>query len=179
MSFDWLAPEYGPIWDARIERIGQHRKLTGQMQIALGATAAYELDLQINMGPDQMAAWENTAIQVASTIQNQITGDSSQDMLKHHTPKTFMGYPIVNKGMGNIHAKQGRIDGVCLKCWGRVENQPIDFLEYGGQTVFPQYGASGGLAASTFFYLWTGCNAFMDNPRAGFFGDTLAIPSGY
>jgi hypothetical protein len=155
------------------------RKLTGQMQIALGATAAFELDLQFNMGPDQMAAWENTAIQVASTIQNQITGDSSQDMIKKHTPKTFMGYPIVNKGLGNIHAKQGRIDGVCLKCWGRVENQPIDFLEYGGQTVFPQYGASGGLAASTFFYLWTGCNAFMDNPRAGCFMDTLAIPSGY
>ena len=155
------------------------RKLTGQMQIALGATAAFELDLQINMGPDQMAAWENTAIQVASTIQNQITGDSSQDMIKKHSPKTFMGYPIVNKGMGNIHAKQGRIDGVCLKCWGRVENQPIDFLEYGGQTIFPQYGASGGLAASTFFYLWTGCNAYMDNPRAGFFGDTLAVPAGY
>lgn len=155
------------------------RKLTGQMQIALGATAAYDLDLQINMGPDQMAAWENTAIQVSSIIQNQISGDSSQDMLKHHTPKTFMGYPIVNKGMGNIHAKQGRIDGVCLKCWGRVENQPIDFLEYGGQTVFPQYGASGGLNASTFFYLWTGVNAFMDNPRAGFYADSLAVPSGY
>ena len=155
------------------------RKLTGQMQIALGATAAFELDLQINLGPDQMAAWENTAIQVASIIQNQVKGDESEDMLKKHTPKTFMGYPIVNKGMGNIHAKQGRIDGVCLNCWGRVENQPIDFLEYGGQTVFPQYGASGGLNTSTFFYLWTGCNAFMDNPRAGFFSTNLTVPSGY
>ena len=155
------------------------RKLTGQMQIALGATAAFELDLQINMGPDQMAAWENTAIQVASIIQNQIKGDESEDMLKKHSPKTFMGYPIVNKGLGNIHAAQGRIDGVCLKCWGRVENQPIDFLEYGGQTVFPQYGASGGLSASTFFYLWTGCNAFNDNPRAGFFSNNLSIPTGY
>jgi hypothetical protein len=155
------------------------RKLTGQMQIALGSTAAFELDLQINMGPDQMAAWENTAIQVASIIQNQIKGDESEDMLKKHSPKTFMGYPIVNKGLGNIHAKQGRIDGVCLKCWVRVENQPIDFLEYGGQTVFPQYGASGGLSASTFFYLWTGVNAFMDNPRAGFFCDSLSVPTGY
>jgi hypothetical protein len=81
--------------------------------------------------------------------------------------------------LGNIHAAQGRIDGVCLKCWGRVENQPIDFLEYGGQTVFPQYGASGGLSASTFFYLWTGCNAFNDNPRAGFFSNNLSIPTGY
>lgn len=155
------------------------RKLSAQMQIALGASKAFELDLQVNMGPDQMAAWENTGLIVSQVIQNQLKGDESEDMLKKHTPRTFMGYPIVNKGMGNIHAKQGRIDGVCVKCWGRVENQPIDFLEYGGQTLFPQYGASGGLSASTFFYLWTGCNAFNDNPRAGFFADTLSVPSGY
>lgn len=155
------------------------RKLTAQMQIALGATKAFELDLQINMGPDQMAAWENNGIMVSQVIQNQLKGDESQDMLKKHTPRTFMGFPIVNKGMGNIHAKQGRIDGVCVKSWGRVENQPIDFLEYGGQTLFPQYGASGGLSASTFFYLWVGENFFNDNPRAGFFADNLTVPSGY
>lgn len=155
------------------------RKLTAQMQIALGATAAFELGLQINMGPDMMAAWENTGIAVSQVIQNQLKGDNSEDMLKKHTPKTFMGYPIVNKGMGNIHAKQGRIDGVCTKCYFRCENQPIDFLEYGGQTIFPQYGASGGLAASTFFYLWTGVNVGMENPRAGFYSDSIAIPAGY
>lgn len=155
------------------------RKLTAQMQIALGATKAFDLDLQINMGPDQMAAWENNGIMVSQVIQNQLKGDESEDMLKKHTPRTFMGFPIVNKGMGNIHAKQGRIDGVCMKCWGRVENQPPDFLEYGGQTLFPQYGASGGLSTSTFFYLWVGENFFMDNPRAGFYADSLAVPSGY
>ena len=155
------------------------RKLTAQMQIALGATAAYDLDLQFNMGPDMMAAWENTGIAVSQVIQNQLTGDSSQDMLKKHTPKTFMGYPIVNKGLGNIHAKQGRIDGVCVKCYFRCENQPIDFLEYGGQTIFPQYGASGGLAASTFFYLWEGVQVGNENPRAGCYVDSVAIPAGY
>jgi hypothetical protein len=155
------------------------RKLTAQMQIAIGATAAYDLDLQFNMGPDMMAAWENTGIAVSQVIQNQLAGDSSQDMIKKHTPKTFMGYPIVNKGLGNIHAKQGRIDGVCLKCYFRCENQPIDFLEYGGQTIFPQYGASGGLAASTFFYLWEGVQVGNENPRAGAYIDTIAIPSGY
>ena len=155
------------------------RKLTAQMQIALGATAAYDLDLQFNMGPDMMAAWENTGTAVSQVIQNQLTGDSSQDMLKKHTPKTFMGYPIVNKGLGNIHAKQGRIDGVCVKCYFRCENQPIDFLEYGGQTIFPQYGASGGLAASTFFYLWEGVQVGMENPRAGCYVDSIAIPAGY
>lgn len=155
------------------------RQLIAQAQIALGASAAYELDIQFNMGPDQMAAWENTGIAVSQVIQNQLSGDSSQDMLKKHTPKTFMGYPIVNKGMGNIHAKQGRIDGVCRKCYFRCENQPIDFLEYGGQTVFPQYGASGGLATSTFFYLWTGVQVGMENPRAGCYVDTLTVPAGY
>lgn len=155
------------------------RKLTAQMQIALGATAAFDLDLQFNMGPDMMAAWENTGIAVSQVIQNQLQGDSSQDMLKKHTPKTFMGYPIVNKGLGNIHAKQGRIDGVCTKCYFRCENQPIDFLEYGGQTIFPQYGASGGLATSTFFYLWEGVQVGNENPRAGAFMDTIAIPPGY
>ena len=155
------------------------RKMKAQMQIALGATAATELDLQINMGPDMMAAWENTGLIVSGVIQNQLKGDNSEDMLKKNTPSTFMGYPIVNKGQGNIHAKQGRIDGVCTKCYFRCENQPIDFLEYGGQTIFPQYGASGGLAASTFFYLWEGVQVGMDNPRAGFFSDSIAIPNGY
>ena len=155
------------------------RKLTAQAQIALGASAAFELEMQFNMGPDQMAAWENVGTVVSQVIQNQLTGDSSQDMLKKHTPKTFMGYPIVNKGLGNIHAKQGRIDGVCTKCYFRVENQPIDFLEYGGQTLFPQYGASGGLATSSFFYLWTGTNVGMENPRAGCYSDNLSVPAGY
>jgi hypothetical protein len=155
------------------------RKLTAQMQIALGATKAFELDLQFNMGPDMMAAWENTGIAVSQVIQNQLSGDSSQDMLKKHTPKTFMGYPIVNKGMGNIHAAQGRIDGIATKTYFRCENQPIDFLEYGGQTIFPQYGQSGGLNTSTFFYLWSGCQVGNDNVRAGCFCSNIAIPSGY
>jgi hypothetical protein len=155
------------------------RKLVAQSQIAIGATRAFELDLQINMGPDMMAAWENTGVAVSQVIQNQLTGDSSQDMLKKHTPKTFMGFPIINKGMGNIHAKQGRIDGVCLKCYFRCENQPLDFFEVGGQTVYPQYGQSGGLASSSFFYFWTGVQVGNEDVRAGFYSDNIAVPSGY
>jgi hypothetical protein len=68
---------------------------------------------------------------------------------------------------------------LCLKHWFRVENQPIDYYEVGGQTLFPTYGASGGLSASTMFYLWTGVNIGNDNVRAGVYISSLAIPSGY
>ncbi len=155
------------------------RRLRAQIQIAIGALKPNELNLQFNMGPDMMAAWENTGIAVSQVIQNQLTGDSSQDMLKKHTPKTFMGYPIIGEGEGNIHAKQGRIDGLCLKEWFRCENQPIDYYEVGGQTIFPAYGASGGLKSSSFFYLWTGVQIGQENVRAGTYIDTVAIPTGY
>lgn len=155
------------------------RRMRAQIQIAIGALKPNELDLQFNMGPDMMAAWENVGLVVSSVIQNQLKGDASQDMLQKHTPKTFMGYPIIGEGEGNIHAKQGRIDGICLKEWFRCENQPIDYYEVGGQTIFPAYGASGGLAASSFFYLWTGVQIGMENVRAGVYIDTVAIPSGY
>lgn len=155
------------------------RRMRAQIQIAIGALKPNELDLQFNMGPDMMAAWENVGLVVSTVIQNQLTGDASQDMLKKHTPKTFMGYPIVGEGEGNIHAAQGRIDGICLKEWFRCENQPIDYYEVGGQTIFPAYGASGGLASSSFFYLWTGVQIGNENVRAGVYIDNVAIPSGY
>jgi hypothetical protein len=155
------------------------RRLQGQMKIALGALKAVELDLQFNMGPEMLAAWENTGIAVSQVIQNQLTGDRAQDMLKKHVPKTFMGYPIIGEGEGNIHAKAGRIDGICLKEYFRCENQPIDYYEVGGQTIFPSYGASGGLAASSFFYLWTGVQVGNENVRAGCYMDSISVPTGY
>jgi hypothetical protein len=130
------------------------------------------------MNVDQVAAWENVGLVVSSVIQNQLKGDQSVDMLQKSAPKTFAGRPIIG-GSGSIHATPGRIDGLCLKHWFRVENQPIDYYEVGGQTLFPTYGASGGLSASTMFYLWTGVNIGNDNVRAGVYISSLAIPSGY
>jgi hypothetical protein len=100
-------------------------------------------------------------------------------MLKKSGPKTFAGRPIIGDGDGNIHAVPGRIDGLALKEWFRVENQPIDYYEVGGQTLFPTYGASGGLSANTLFYLWTGVNIGNGNVRKGCYADSIAIPTGY
>lgn len=151
------------------------RRLLAQLQIALGIDAPDQEDLQFHMNVDMAAAWENTGINVATVIQNQLQGSNSQDMLKKSTPKTFAGRPQ----MTSIHAKPGRIDGLCLKHWFRVENQGIDYYEVGGQTLFPTYGASGGLSANTLFYLWTGVNIGNDNVRAGVYMSSIAIPSGY
>jgi hypothetical protein len=151
------------------------RQALQKMRTALGADTPFQQELIWHMGLDMEAAWENVGLVVSQVIQNQVSGSSSVDMLKHDAPKTMAGRPVV----ASIHATPGRIDGLCLKNWGRVENKPIDFLEFGGQTMFPTYGASGGLNASTIFYLWTGMNIYNANVRAGTFIDGIAIPSGY
>lgn len=151
------------------------RRLLAQIQIALGIDYPDEEELIFHMNVDMVAAWENTGLNVTQVIQNQLSGSNSEDMLKKAPPKTFAGRPLV----ASIHAAPGRIDGLCLKHWFRVENQPIDYYEVGGQTLFPTYGNSGGLSASTLFYLWTGVNLGNDNVRAGVYASSVAVPSGY
>jgi hypothetical protein len=151
------------------------RQALQKMRTALGADTPFQQELIWHMGLDMEAAWENVGLVVSQVIQNQVSGSSSVDMLKADAPKTMAGRPVV----ASIHATPGRIDGLCLKNWGRVENKPIDFLEFGGQTIFPTYGGSGGLNASSIFYLWTGMNIYNANVRAGTFIDGIAIPSGY
>lgn len=142
---------------------------------ALGVETPEIDNLMWHMNLDMEAAWENVGLIVAQVIQNQLGGTESEDMLKKAAPKTMADRPI----LCSIHAVPQRIDGVCLKHWGRGETQPIEPLEFGGQTFFPVYGASGGVSAATISYLWTGFNVFTDNPRAGVFFDSVALPTGY
>jgi len=151
------------------------RIFQAQMQAAMGIEAAEKADLEYHMNTDMIAAWENVGLIVSQVIQNQIKGDSSVDMLKKDVPQTFAGRSVLK----SIHATPGRIDGLAFKHWFRCENQPIDYYEVGGQTLFPTYGASGGLSTSTLFYLWTGVQLGNENVRAGVYGDGFAIPTGY
>jgi hypothetical protein len=151
------------------------RRTTAQMKIAMGLDAADNEELLYHMNLDMSAAWENVGVVVSSVIQNQVGGSNSVDMLKKEVPKTFGGRPLQE----SIHATPGRIDGLCLKHWFRVENQPIDYYEVGGQTIFPTYGASGGLSANILFYLWTGVNLGQSNVRKGVYLDSVQIPTGY
>src|SRR5205823_700009 len=58
--------------------------------------------------------------------------------------KTMSGVPIKS----SVNADQTRVDFLDLSHWGRAVLKDIDFYEVNGNTVFPIYGASGGLAAS-------------------------------
>lgn len=79
----------------------------------------------------------------------------------------------------SIHADPTRFDLMNLQSWGRVEWAPIDFLEIGGNTVFPVYGASGGIAAAYLFYYVCGMQFFVDNPKALSSVTNVTLPTGY
>jgi hypothetical protein len=137
--------------------------------------AEFEEPIVIMMNVDMEAQWEDAAITVSSIILNQVSGDSSPDMLKRRPPKTFGGYPIKT----SIHATLNRIDGIILKHWGKGITKEVGFFEEGGQTVFPIYGTSGGLAAGYISYIDVVMNMFMDQPRFGVFWSGAATPAGY
>ena len=88
---------------------------------------------------------------------------------------TIAGYPCKR----SIHADPTRFDLLNLQSWGRVEWAPIDYLEIGGNTVFPVYGASGGIAAAYLFYFVCGMQFFVDNPKAISSVTSVTLPTGY
>lgn len=150
------------------------RFITSKIELALGSESPALADLVWYMNVDQAAAIEDQATQVAITNQQEIRGDSSQDMLKKFTPKQFVGYDIIK----SVHAEPGRIDALCLKYWGIGELKASDLYDVNGQTVFPTIGASGGINASTIFYFVTSLNVYNSNVRAGAYVQDAAIPDG-
>ena len=139
------------------------RQITSKIELALGIDNAALADLVWYCNVDQASAIENLAIQVAITNQQQIKGDSSQDMIKKMTPKTFVGYDVIK----SVHATPGRIDALCLKYWGMGELKAADLYDVNGMTQFPTIGASGGINASVVsYFVWSG-NIFNSNVRAG------------
>jgi hypothetical protein len=144
-----------------------------KLRRVLGTDFSEPMITFMNVGME--AQWENVGLVVSQVIANQVTGDSSMDMLKRKPPKTFCGIPIKT----SIHAPLQRVDVLMLKHWGRAVTKIVGFFEEGGQTVFPIYGASTGLVAGYLSYLDVVMNAFMDLPRAGVFYDNAAVPAGY
>jgi hypothetical protein len=124
---------------------------------------------------EQEHAWENLGITISQVIKESGTGRSNDLDLLFSGKKTMSGIPIKS----SVNADQTRVDFLDLSHRGRAVMKDIDFFEAGGQTVFPIYGASGGIAASFIFYFDTGFQVWNDTPRSGSFIDALARPSGY
>lgn len=131
------------------------------------------VDNVAHCGPDMQAAWENNALLVQKVIMNEMRGDESEDMLKRRPPSTIGDRRILR----NVRAIPNRIDFLNLKHWFRIETKATDFYEVGGQTVFPAYGISGGLASSMLFYLVYMGQMGNGQPRRGGFVSNVAPPA--
>jgi hypothetical protein len=127
------------------------------------------------MAVEQEHAWENLGITVSQIIKEGGSGGGNDLDLLFTGRKTMSGIPIKS----SVNADQTRVDFLDLSHWGRAVLKDIDFYEVNGNTVFPIYGASGGIAASYIFYFDTAFQLWSDSPRSGAFIDTLARPSGY
>jgi hypothetical protein len=127
------------------------------------------------MAVEQEHAWENLGITVSQVIKEGGSGGGNDLDLLFTGRKTMSGVPIKS----SVNADQTRVDFLDLSHWGRAVLKDIDFYEVNGNTVFPIYGASGGLAASFIFYFDTAFQIWNDSPRSGAYIDTLARPSGY
>jgi hypothetical protein len=72
-----------------------------------------------------------------------------------------------------------RIDFVSNNVWGRAEILPIGFYTTDGRKIFEIRGPSGGVATADIFYMVCGWQAFVNNPAACAYIDSLAVPAGY
>lgn len=127
------------------------------------------------MNVEQEAAWENLAITTSTIVKEGAGGRADAYDGLFSSTLTMSGVPMKT----SVNADQTRIDFLDLGHWGRAVMVPMGLHDVGGNTVWPVYGASGGLSAAELFYLVYGFEPWVDNPRAGSYSDNLARPSGY
>jgi hypothetical protein len=152
---------------------GNVRLALNKVRKALGINQVGKLIAYTSV--EQEHAWENLGITVSQIIKEGPGGSANDLDLLFTGRKTMSGVPIKS----SISADQTRIDFLDLSHWGRAVMKDIDFFEVGTNTVFPIYGASGGLAAAYIFYFDTAFQVWNDSPRSGSYIDALSRPSGY
>ena len=152
---------------------GVVRLAINKVRKALGANQVSKLIAYTSL--EQEHQWEQLGVTISQIIKEGAGGRASDLDLLFTGQKSMAGVPIKS----SINANQARVDFLDLSHWGRAVMQDIDFYDVGGQTVFPIYGASGGLASAYIFYFVTGFQVWNESPRSGAFIDNLAIPTGY
>ncbi len=122
---------------------------------------------------DMQSAWENNAL-LTQRVYVDKSGAGSPDMLAKAPLTEIAGRRMIV----NVRATPGLIDFLALKHWFRIETKATDYYEVGGQTIFPAYGGSGGLASSMLFYLVIMPQIGNGQPRAGAYLNNIAVPTG-
>ena len=73
-----------------------------------------------------------------------------------------------------------RIDFVSVDVWGRAEMHPAGFYTNNeGRKIWEIRGSSGGVAASSIFYITASFNLFVNNPAVCSYISGLTVPTGY
>jgi hypothetical protein len=152
---------------------GAVRLAINKVRKSLGSNQVSKLIAYTSL--EQEHQWEQLGVTISQIIKEGAGGRASDLDLLFTGEKSMAGVPIKS----SINANQSRVDFLDLSHWGRAVMQDIDFYDVGGQTVFPIYGASGGLASAYIFYFVTGFQVWNESPRSGAFIDNLAIPAGY
>ncbi len=147
------------------------RALQANQTLALGPDEMEDNVAHCNV--DMQSAWENNALLV-QRVNVPERGNTSPDMLTKMPPTMIAGREMIV----NVRATPGLIDFLALKEWFRIETKATDYYEVGGQTIFPAYGGSGGLASSMLFYLVIMCQVGNGQPRKGAYMNNIARPTG-
>jgi len=131
--------------------------------------------LMAYLPPEQGHAIRALGIAISNIIKEG-PGGGADDLELNFTGKvTLYGAPEKQA----IHAAANRIDFLDMSHWGRAEMKEIDLYESGGRTIFPVYGASGGISAAELEYFVTAFQIWNDSPRSGGYMYNCAIPAGY
>ena len=151
------------------------RRAKQYIRTVLGDANPAAKSLMWYCGLDQQSAIENLALQVAIVNQQDTSKKTPTDMVTKDSADMFVG----EKVMTSVHATPGRLDLLALKNWGRTTAKAPQLFETGGQTVFPQYGTSGGISSVQFWYYITIQQLVNRNVRAGAYISDAEIPAGY
>jgi hypothetical protein len=125
----------------------------------------------------QKHAFEELAQQIMEANDLPASTSKSADIGYWNVP-AMMGI----KAEWGIHADPTVLYAINFKSWNRAVSEDIKYYApsgASGQTRFPIYGTSGGIAAATIWYLWCSFQFLVDNPRANAKISGLAIPAGY
>lgn len=122
----------------------------------------------------QMAAWENTGINVTQ-MQDTAGNVGARDTLPAVQIETIGGVGMVRSR--KLNATTMRM--LDLSSFFMTLVQDIDYYSVGSQETFQVYGSDGGIATSFLKYLtWVG-NLGCDNPKKNVVMYNLALPTSY
>jgi hypothetical protein len=151
--------------------VGMVRLALNKIKKALGINGVGKLLAYTNL--EQEHAYEQLGVNITQiTTPGRLDGGLE---LLFEGKKTMAGIPMTL----SVNADPTRIDFLDMSHWGRAVMQDIDYFEIGNDTIFPVYGASGGLAAAYLFYFITGFQIWNDSPRSGSYIQNLQKPAGY